>query len=174
LAPRHSVRWSRDAFGAHPEVKRLELVGEIESEFLFRVEWELEAEGILRAITQAPVSLLSAVGTSEEWRLEVRGEDSEAISNFQSKCLEYNVPVQLASLNTLAPMQSGNNFDLTEAQREALVLAYERGFYQSPREVTLDELAEELDITGQSLGSRLRRGTHRLIGNTLIGPTTQK
>ena len=159
-----------EAFGKHPELKRVELVDTVDDEALLRVEWDPVSEGILRAIAETPVTLLSAVGTTEEWRFEVRAEDSEIVSDFQSKCRDYDVPIELVSLHALAPMRSGAEFDLTETQREALVLAYEHGFYHTPREVTLDELAEELDITGQSLGSRLRRGTHRLIGSTLIGP----
>lgn len=160
-----------DAFGDRPEVKRLELVDEVDDEYLLRVEWEPEAEGILKAIADTPVSLLTTVGTSEEWRFEVRGEDAGAISAFQARCREYGVPVELVSLNSLSPMRSSAEYDLTETQREALVLAYEHGYYRSPREVTLDELARELGITGQSLGSRLRRGTNQLIGTTLVGPS---
>jgi predicted DNA binding protein len=138
---------------------------------LLRVEWDPEAKGILRAISDTHVSLISAVGTSEEWRFEARAEDRDAISEFQTRSRELDVPIELVGLHALSPMRSGAQYDLTETQREALVLAYERGFYQSPREVTLDTLAKELGITGQSLGSRLRRGTNRLIGSTLIGPT---
>lgn len=163
-----------DAFGDRPEVRRIEVVDEIEDEYLLRVEWEPDARGLLRAIAETPVALLSAVGTSEEWRFEVRAEEAANISAFQAKCREYDVPVELVNLHTLSPMRSGAEYDLTETQREALLLAWDRGFYHSPREVTLDDLAEELGITGQSVGSRLRRGTHRLIGSTLVGPTSHE
>jgi predicted DNA binding protein len=59
---------------------------------------------------------------------------------------------------------------LTDTQREALVLAYERGYFGSPRETSLEEVAAELDITQQSLSSRLRRGHRRLIAATLVDP----
>jgi predicted DNA binding protein len=47
------------------------------------------------------------------------------------------------------------------------VLAYERGYFESPREVTLTELGEELGITQQAVGSRLRNGSKYVIGSTL-------
>ena len=53
------------------------------------------------------------------------------------------------------------------AQQEALVLAYERGYFESPHEVTLTELGEELGITQQAVGSRLRNGSKYVIGSTL-------
>lgn len=157
-------------FGERPEVKRIELVDEINDEYLLRVEWDSEEKGLLKAIAETPVALLSAVGTSEEWCFEFRADEAHDISDFQDRCWEYDVPVELVSLHTVAPIRSGAEYDLTETQHEALILAYEQGFYQSPREITLSELADQLGITGQSLGSRLRRGTHRLIGSTLIGP----
>jgi predicted DNA binding protein len=67
----------------------------------------------------------------------------------------------------MLPVQ-GEGFELTDTQREALVLAYERGYFDSPRESSLEAVAEELGITQQSLSSRLRRGHRRLIENTLI------
>lgn len=90
------------------------------------------------------------------------------MSGFQTLCVENDVPAELTSLHSLTPLQTGAEHVLTDAQREALVLAYDRGYFRSPRESTLEEIAEELGITGQSLGSRLRRGIERLVADALI------
>ena len=125
----------------------------------------------MKAITETDVVLLSGMGTAAEWTFELRADEREAVSAFQQYCQEHDIPVELTALHALSEMQTGAPHDLTEPQREALVLAYERGYYHSPRAVTLEELADDLGITGQSLGSRLRRGTHRLVGSTLVGST---
>lgn len=52
---------------------------------------------------------------------------------------------------------------LTERQREVLFLAIERGYYQSPREVTHAELAEDLDCSQTNVGEHLRRAEHRVF-----------
>lgn len=44
---------------------------------------------------------------------------------------------------------------LTEKQRQALDAAVERGYFESPRQVTLAELASEFDISKQAFGQRL-------------------
>jgi predicted DNA binding protein len=49
-----------------------------------------------------------------------------------------------------------------------VLLAYERGYFDSPRQITQAELAAELDITRQSVSSRLQRGLRRLVGNTMF------
>jgi len=58
---------------------------------------------------------------------------------------------------------------LTDPQREALVLAYERGYFNSPREVTMEELGAELGITQQAVASRLRRGIDQILGERFPG-----
>lgn len=155
--------------GSHTDVKAVTLVDEIEGEYLLRVEWVPDHKGVLRAISETDVTLLSGVGSGGSWTFEVRSDTRDGISAFQGYCRDHGIPAELTSLHTLAAVKSGTEYDLTDAQREALQLAYERGYYRSPREVSLEELAAEVGITGQSFGSRLQRGTHRLIGST-VGP----
>ncbi|WP_232700690.1 helix-turn-helix domain-containing protein [Halobacterium wangiae] len=155
------------SFRDHPDVHRVELVDDLDGEYLLRVEWRLDYQGVMQAITETDVVLLSGFGTSEKWTFELRADERHAIADFQQRCSEYGIPAELTALHNLSEMQAGAQYDLTGPQREALLLAYERGYYQTPREATLEELAGEVGITGQSLGSRLRRGTNRLIGSTL-------
>ncbi|MEF8773573.1 MAG: helix-turn-helix domain-containing protein [Halobacteriales archaeon] len=46
-------------------------------------------------------------------------------------------------------------FEVTEKQREAVATAVAEGYYASPREITFDELADELDISTSALSQRL-------------------
>jgi predicted DNA binding protein len=59
-------------------------------------------------------------------------------------------------------------FGLSSEQREALVLALRRGYFTSPSEVSLDELADELDITKQAVSDRIRRGNEKVLKTTLL------
>lgn len=62
----------------------------------------------------------------------------------------------------------GGAFNLTAKQRDALVAAYSAGYYETPREITAAGLAEEFDLSQQAFSDRLRRGTSKLIDETLI------
>lgn len=157
----------KTAFGDHPDVKHVELVDKAGDGYLFRTEWETQYRGILKAITTTEVILLSGRGTSKQWTFELRADDHRSIAKFQQYCREQDIHPTLTSLHALSELRMGTDYGLTESQREALILAYERGYYHTPRETTLEELAEELGITGQSVGSRLRRGIDHLIGSTL-------
>ncbi|MFC3960273.1 helix-turn-helix domain-containing protein [Halovivax cerinus] len=59
---------------------------------------------------------------------------------------------------------------LTDEQREALRIAYERGYFEIPRRTSLDALADELDIAASSVSERLRRAQTQLVQET-VAPT---
>ncbi|MFW5920182.1 MAG: helix-turn-helix domain-containing protein [Halanaeroarchaeum sp.] len=54
---------------------------------------------------------------------------------------------------------------LTEKQQEALVLAVERGYYEQPREATLEDLAEDLDVGKSAVSHRLKAAEAKIIRN---------
>lgn len=155
------------AFEAHAGVVDVDLVDSVDSEFLMRAEWEGEYFGILSALAEANVAVLSGVGTKDGWHFEVRGEGREAISEFRTICQNHDIQIDITTVHALLPIQ-GEGYELTDTQREAMVLAYEMGYFDSPREASLEDVADELGITQQSLSSRLRRGHRRLIASTLI------
>lgn len=68
----------------------------------------------------------------------------------------------------------GGQYGLTPRQRETLVEALQRGFYDVPRNVNMTELADTLEITQQSLSSRLRRAHAMLVQNTLVVSDEEK
>ena len=58
---------------------------------------------------------------------------------------------------------------LTEQQRAVLVEAVERGYYDTPRECTLTELAEELDHAKSTLSERLHRVEEAVVKEFVAG-----
>jgi|AntRauTorcE11898_2_1112593.scaffolds.fasta_scaffold05638_2 hypothetical protein len=162
----------RERLAGLTELRSVAILETIETRGLFEAEWEPAFIGIMGAIEQAELTVLSASGSADGWTFELRAHDDSAFTVFQEACAEQDIPVSLRRLQQLLPPSNANaevgaGYGLTTGQREALVLAYERGYYDSPGDVTLSALGEELGITGQSVGSRLRRGTSRLIDSTL-------
>jgi hypothetical protein len=56
---------------------------------------------------------------------------------------------------------------LTDRQREALRIAYERGYFDIPRRASLEDVAAELDISASAASERLRRAQTQLIEETV-------
>ena len=155
------------AFGDHPGVKSVQLIDSVEDEHLLRVQWALDYAGVLSTLTETDIALIEAVGTNQQWTFDIRGDDRRAISGFQRRCREIDIPITLTKLHALMPLSSDTEAALTDPQQEALTLAYNRGYFNSPREVTMVELGNELGISQQAVGSRLRRGINHILERTL-------
>ena len=166
--------WVRDTetddvvarFSDHPGVEDIRLVDCVEGEYLMRCRWAADHETILDAVKSPGIVLCSAVGTAEGWTFEIRGETREHVAEFRESCHDRDISVTLTGLNELGPLEK--EYDLTDKQREALILAYESGYFNSPRETALEDVATELGISQQALASRLRRGNRRLIEQSLV------
>ncbi|ELZ42235.1 Bacterio-opsin activator HTH domain-containing protein [Halorubrum saccharovorum DSM 1137] len=57
--------------------------------------------------------------------------------------------------------------DLTDRQRDIIETAHEAGYYDWPREVTAEELAERFDISPPTFHQHLRTAEQKLIAMTL-------
>lgn len=156
-----------DAFDAHPGVKRIKLVDSIDDEYLLRVKWAVDYDDVLTTLTETNISLLEAVGTNEQWTFDVRGDTRNDLADFQTRCRAADISITLRELQAITPVETATEAALTDTQQEALVLAYERGYFESPREVTMEDLGTELDITAQAVASRLRRGMKQILGHTI-------
>lgn len=150
----------------HPGIDGLRVIDDVDGGVFVRIDWNFEYESILTGILETGVSLVSAIGKEDRWTFELRATDQDDISAFQTYCRDRDIPVELTQLHALSPVR--DDYDLTDAQREALTLAYARGYYDSPREASQEELAEELGITRQAVASRLQRGTRRLIAGSIV------
>jgi len=138
------------SFEPHTGVTNIRLVDSVEDEYLMRAEWKPEYFGILSALAKANVVVLTGIGKKDGWRFEVRGENQEAIAEFREYCQENDIPMEITAVHAMLPIQ-GEGYELIETQREALVLAYERGYFDTPRESSLEEIADGFGITQQSL-----------------------
>ncbi|WP_254279682.1 bacterio-opsin activator domain-containing protein [Haloarcula marina] len=150
-----------------PELRSAELLVDTGTKGLFRAEWEPEFMGIMAAIAATGVTVLTASGSADGWRFEIRATELGQLSTFQRHCADSGVNVTLVRISQLTEAGSDAAYDLTPEQREALLLAFERGYYDDKRGVDQTELAAELGISRQAFASRLRRGYRALIGSTV-------
>lgn len=155
---------------SNPAVKELRKLDVIDDSGLYRIEWETKPTHLIEGITKADAVILEAHGNSV-WNFRLRFPDHETLSEFHNHVLENDIPVSLDRTQTLLEeTERGLRFELTQEQREALVLALERGYFETPSEVSLDELADELGITRQALSDRIRRGNKKVLDKALGSP----
>jgi predicted DNA binding protein len=117
------------------------------------------------------MALLSGIGTSAAWWFEFRAPNNQPISDFQEYLQANGVPVTLTRLYEVGTGQEGSLSRLTDSQSEALRLAFDNGYFNEPRENSLETLAEEVGITRQAFAGRLRRGLHTLLAEEFTDGT---
>lgn len=93
--------------------------------------------------------------------------DRAALAALREHCRGNDIPFRLERIYREEGTEGKGNA-LTGAQREALELAYERGYFDIPRETTLDALGDELGVSRQAVADRLRRGHRRLLEATIV------
>lgn len=105
-------------------------------------------------------------GRRYRWRI-VLANDTSIHAFFDALDEEVGVcaGIEMLRLTELDPDREHGRDDessLPEEQRTALRAAVDRGYYETPREVDLSELAEELGMPRSTLSYRLRRAESRL------------
>lgn len=101
------------------------------------------------------------------WRFRIQFPDEESLQRYVSYCEDRTIDFKPIRLSRTDSSTATERFGLTPTQTQTLVTASECGFFDIPRECTLEELADEWDITHQALSERLRRGMGSLVDSTL-------
>lgn len=156
-----------DALRESTLVNNVRAVDETESETLFRVEWSLEINGLIDIVDDSEAVILEAEGLGDVWSFRMRFPEQENLSEFYETCVAHGITPELEEINNLLGTPS-NEFGVTDAQREALLVALEAGYFEVPRRVTLVELAGQFDISDTALSQRIRRGLTTLISATML------
>lgn len=140
---------------------------------LYRVEWREPPIDLIEGISRADAVVLEARG-SEEWSFRLRFPNHEKLSTFHNYIIENSIPVHIDRTYTLTETTDhGHRFDLSEEQREALLLALQNGYFKTPSEMSLDDLADELGITRQALSNRIRRANEKVLTEVLLSSGTR-
>ncbi|WP_266075870.1 helix-turn-helix domain-containing protein [Haladaptatus caseinilyticus] len=164
-----NVEAVEQAASTHEAIHTIRLVDEIgDDRTLFRIEWSRSVENTLATLVEMNLTILSAHGTDSEWRFEFRAETHDDIREFLEYCRERDVRTKLVRIHRVDAPGFSDNFGLSEAQYEALVLAHQFGYFNDPRESSLEDIAPVLDISRQALARRIRRGLYVLLGETIV------
>lgn len=143
----------------------LDTVGD---EYLFRTDWPTSRESVLKGICRTDAVVESATLESQGWSIRLRTESSEQLSEFSKYCHEQGFDANLTQFPPLVQLYNSRDFKLTEKQHEALTLAYSEGYFEKPRETTLEELGEKLDVTPQRVLQLIQDGQKNILEHTVV------
>ncbi|MFC6723100.1 bacterio-opsin activator domain-containing protein [Halobium palmae] len=146
----------------------LTLLDEFDRGISYRARWTKNARSIAYAYIEAGATILEATGQNDSWTLRMRFDDERSVSDFHRFCRDEGIPFTLNQLYRPSQPMAGGQYGLTPTQRETLVTAFQRGYYDIPRSISMTDFATELGTTQQTLSKRFRQAHATLIENTLI------
>lgn len=157
-----------ETLGSDGSLRNVGLVAALEErqEWLFRTEWGPEAAS-LPLLTATDAILLDARSQSMEWDVRMFFPDRQTLSRAFDACRDQGTNIQILRVQEATDIGRSNRTNLTSKQYEALVVAYQLGYYEIPRRATGEEVAEALDISHQALSERLCRGYRNVIDTLL-------
>ena len=134
---------------------------------IYSLEYTDEAKTLSPVISAANGVILDMENDGSAWILTVWMSERADLAHLWDYARQNDVDIELLRVNEYASLGS-TDAGLTDSQREALLLAFETGYFEEPRDVTLGEVAAELDISQPAASGLLRRGIKRLIVSSLM------
>ncbi|MFC7232738.1 helix-turn-helix domain-containing protein [Saliphagus sp. GCM10025308] len=153
---------------SHRFVEDIIAIDRVENAVLYRVTWHDDHTDLIRGITDAQGTVLQAFSNGG-WEFHVRFPDHDKLSQFHNYTTDSGISIHINRTYTVTERtESVHQFGLSDEQREALVLGLRRGYFDTPSEASLDELADELGISQQAVSNRVRRGTKQVLSEILL------
>ena len=127
---------------------------------------ETGVDDIYRQLVDRRTHPTGATVRARGWKVRAQFADRTDLAAFREACQETDVGFRLLRLSE-GRANGSDDYGLTSAQHEAVLVAFEMGYFEVPRDATLSDIAAELDTTTSALSERLRRGQRQLISRTI-------
>lgn len=151
---------------ADPDTEHIQLLAESEDGCLYQIAWSEAVNTELSTVVDYGATILAATATNGRWHFRLLCPTRAGLSHTHQACAEAGFSLEITRIYD-AEGRRRKQFDLTEKQREALVAAFEAGYYNVPRAISQEMLADDLGISHQALSERLHRAIEGLIENAV-------
>ena len=135
---------------------------------VYRMDHTESAKLITPRTTEIGGLTMESWSNGRGWNVRLQLPDREALSELWEFCEEEEISFELLRMFRQDEWTRGEPAKLTAAQRDALVTAHEAGYFEEPREASLSDVAESLEISPTAVGGRIRRGTAELVETVLL------
>lgn len=153
------------ALGIDPTVTDPVLVDRYPDRRIYRVALTDRAITLVEATAAVGGRLRGCSSSRDGWQFQLRFPSRDALVAFNGRCRELDVSVTVEHLR-LADEECEGVVSLTEKQQELLAVAYEEGYFDVPRRISQDELADRLGVSKSAISQRLRRAIAELCASS--------
>lgn len=141
-----------------------------DGEAIYSFEYTDAAKIVSPVVSTANGVVLDMENDGDAWLFTLWLPDRAALAEIWDFAHTHDVEIDLLRVNEYDSLGT-TDAGLTDSQREAVLIAFEMGYFEEPRNATLGEVAAELDISQPAAGGLIRRGIKRLVISSLLGDT---
>ncbi|WP_158056841.1 helix-turn-helix domain-containing protein [Halorussus halophilus] len=160
-----------DALSADPTVDSVDLVAEVYPRRLYKAalaDSGFEASVYPLVVEEGGV-VHELTATHDGWTSRVSFPGRSSLDRLYQFCRERDIDFEMRHVYAEISDEEQDEYGLTTDQRETLQHALKTGYLEIPREQSLDDLADDLDISQNAASERFRRAVQTLVANT-VGP----
>jgi len=154
-------------FDEDPTVDDYDLVDWTDAAGIYYIEHTPETKLISSAVTDVNGFLLHTKTKGNGWLVRLLLPDRDALNTVWEYAGDHDITLEIIEIYGNEDAGGEASYGLTDEQRTALLTAYERGYFSEPRDVSLDEVADEMELSSTAMSGRLRRGMRNLVAATL-------
>jgi len=133
-------------FEADHTVTDFSLIVEGNGARTYRIEYAGETKLLSPPLADVGGLTIGAENHLNGWILHLQFQDHDGLYALDEYTTEREIHLDVLELQHVDGYDRDPDFGLTEPQREALLTAYDHGYYDEPRESSLEELAEQLEL----------------------------
>ncbi|GGK73021.1 helix-turn-helix domain-containing protein [Haloarcula sebkhae] len=153
---------------ADPTVQSYELVDWTDQTGIYYIEHTPETKLISSVVTDVNGFLIHTETKGNGWLVRLLLPDREALNTIWEYANENDISLDIIEIYGNTDTGGESSYGLTDEQRIALTTAYENGYFGEPRDISLNEVADEIGLSSTAMSGRLRRGMRNLIAATII------
>lgn len=153
---------------ADPTVQSYELVDWTDQTGIYYIEHTPETKLISSVVTDVNGFLVHTETKGNGWLVRLLLPDREALNTIWEYADENDISLDIIEIYGNTDTGGESSYGLTDEQRTALITAYENGYFGEPRDISLNEVANEIGLSSTAMSGRLRRGMRNLIAATII------
>ena len=157
-----------ETLAADPTVAEFSTADDADDRRTYRITYSGRATLLTPTILDMGGLTQEARSRENGWILRLQLQDHDALVGLDTFAEEHGIHLEILDLDQNPAISDRSKYGLTDGQTEALVAAYEHGYYDEPREASMEELASTLGVSNTAVSGRLRRGSARLIEAALI------
>lgn len=159
----HDRETIETALGSDPSVTSYTRIHQKDREHLYDIVFHQAALCAHEFFLDYGGSILNGYGADGTWKFKVRFPSREKFSEAYKRVEENDIEISCLQIKTCQRLVRQSI--LSNAQFEAVKQALDLGYFNVPRDATLQELADRIGISHQAASERLRRAEKKMFSS---------